>query len=481
LAGVWSSSSPEFSARALFERFGQIQPSVLFACSSYYYKGKKINVLPLLKEVVQLLPSLRKVILIPYGSEQPVVPQGVPHAVAYEDFVLESRLLKVEDIDFHQVGFDHPCYIMFTSGTTGPPKVILQGAGVLLNQLKEHSLHCDVKRDDVVFYFTSCAWMMWNWLHSALALGCTIVEYDGSPLYPSASSLWTMASEERVTIFGTSAKYLASVEESGFKPHTSGLDLMSLRTILSTGSPLLPNQFQFIYRDIKPAVHLASISGGTEINGCLGNPILPVYMGELQCRGLGMNVHVFDDNGKPVLDEKGELVCISPFPSVPLGFWGDKNGEKYRESYYATFPNIWRHGDFALLSSRTLGIVIYGRSDATLNPGGVRIGTAEIYRVVDAIPGIQDSCVVDAEEGVVLFVVLKEGKLNEKKIQQIIRTSLSPRHVPARVFAVPDIPYTLNGKKAEIAVKQTLLGVPVKNLSSLANPQCLSHFLRSRL
>ncbi|MCC7199192.1 MAG: acetoacetate--CoA ligase, partial [Gammaproteobacteria bacterium] len=388
-------------------------------------------------------------------------------------------------LSFTRLPFDHPLFILYSSGTTGVPKCIVHGAGgTLLQHLKEHLLHTDVKRGDRLFFFTTCGWMMWNWLMGSLAAGATVMLYEGSPFHPDPGVLWRMADEEGITLFGTSPKYLAALEKSGFRP-TQHTNLTRLRTILSTGSPLAPEQFDFVSQAIGPAVQLASISGGTDIISCfaLGNPLLPVYRGELQCRGLGMRVEIWNDDGQPVVDEKGELVCTAPFPSMPIGFWNDPDGRRYRAAYFERYPGVWHHGDYALLTTRG-GIVIHGRSDAVLNPGGVRIGTAEIYRQVEQLPEILDSVVVgqewDNDVRVVLFVRLREGLLLDDALRERIRAQVrgntTPRHVPARILQVPDIPRTISGKVVELAVREAVHGRTVRNTDALANPQALEHF-----
>jgi len=419
------------------------------------------------------------VVVVPYVSSQPDL-HGLPDAVAYGEFGRAGA-----PAGFTSLPFDHPLYILYSSGTTGVPKCIVHGAGgTLLQHLKEHQLHTDVKPLDRLFYFTTCGWMMWNWLASGLASGATLVLYDGSPFHPDAGVLWRMAAEEGVTLFGTSAKYLAAVEKSGYRPAEHG-SLMRLRTVLSTGSPLAPEQFDWVRDAIGEDVQLASISGGTDIVSCfaLGNPLLPVYRGELQCRGLGMKVEVWDEDGRSLVGEKGELVCTAPFPSMPVGFWNDPDGSRYRAAYFERFPGVWHHGDYALLTRRG-GLVILGRSDAVLNPGGVRIGTAEIYRQVEQLEEVLDSVVVGQDwEGdvrVVLFVRLREGaRLDEALEQRIrgqIRRNTTPRHVPARIVQVNDVPRTLSGKVVELAVRNVVHGRPVKNTDALANPQALEQF-----
>ncbi|MCL6560912.1 MAG: acetoacetate--CoA ligase, partial [Firmicutes bacterium] len=419
---------------------------------------------------------------IPYTKEKPDISQ-IPNSVYFQDFISQEP---VDEIKFEQLPFDHPLYIMYSSGTTGIPKCIVHGAGgTLIQHLKELMLHTDLKREDTIFYFTTCGWMMWNWLVSSLAVGATIVLFDGSPFYPAPGALFELAQDEKITVFGTSAKYLASVEKEGVKPGRD-YDLGGLRAILSTGSPLSIESFQYVYRDIKKDLRLSSISGGTDIISCfaLGNPTGPVYAGELQCRGLGMKVESFGPDARPVLNQKGELVCTAPFPSQPIGFWNDPDNKKYKGAYFDVYPNVWRHGDYIEINSDTGGVTIYGRSDATLNPGGVRIGTAEIYRQVEAVPEVLDSLVVgqdwDNDVRVVLFVKLVEGvELSDdlvKKIKNTIRVNTTPRHVPAKIIRVKDVPYTINGKKVELAVRNVIHNQPVLNKDALANPEALEYY-----
>jgi acetoacetyl-CoA synthetase len=409
----------------------------------------------------------------------------LPRSVLYKDFITTSA--SKGDIEFAQLPFDHPLYIMYSSGTTGLPKCMVQSAGgILLHQLKEQLLHTDLKRSDTIFYFTTCGWMMWNWLVSALSVGATVVLYDGNPFHPTPQTLWKMAQDEKITVFGTSAGYLAALQDSGLKPKDE-FDLTSLRTILSTGSPLSVDGFEFVYDHIKSDLQLASISGGTDLNGCfaLGNPMAPVYAGELQCRGLGMKVEAFDETGRAVLQQQGELVCTAAFPSMPIYFWDDPEGHKYHRAYFDTYPGVWRHGDFIEITESG-GVIFYGRSDATLNPGGVRIGTAEIYRQLDAMEEVVDSVVVGQkwrdDVRVLLFVQMgPEHALTEalkQKIKATIRTNASPRHVPAKIVAVQEIPYTLNMKKVELAVRKVIHGEEVTNKDALRNPGSLDAFAK---
>ncbi len=477
IGATWSSCSPDFGIKGVMDRFGQIEPKVIFTADGYYYNGKQFDSLERISNVVKQLPSLEKIVVVSYTRQKPDI-SFLPNAEHFKDFLAEEA----GEIEFEYLPFDHPVYIMYSSGTTGLPKCMVQGPGVLLNHKKELILHTDLKREDTIFYFTTCGWMMWNWLTSALSVGATLLLYDGSPFYPKPGILWEIAEREGISIFGTSAKYLAALEKEGVKPGKE-YKLDRLKAVLSTGSPLSIESFEYVYRDIKEDLQLSSISGGTDLNGCfaLGNPIGPVYAGELQCRGLGMAVQVFDEMGHPIYDKKGELVCTRPFPSMPLYFWNDPNGEKYHNAYFTVYPNIWHHGDYAEIKSDTGGMIIYGRSDATLNPGGVRIGTAEIYRQVETIDEILDSLVVgqnwDNDVRVILFVKLREGvELTEelkKKIKKTIRENATPRHVPAKIIAVDDIPYTISGKKVELAVKKVIHGEPVVNRDALANPESL--------
>ena len=481
IGAIWSSTSPDFGAKGVCERFGQIDPKVLFTADGYSYNGKLFHSLDRVRDVVQEINSLERVVVVPYISKDPEV-SSIPNAVLYRQFLSKQQQW---EITFEQLPFDHPVYILFSSGTTGVPKCIVHGAGgTLLQHMKEHALHTDMKRDDVVFYFTTSSWMMWNWLVSSLAIGATIVLFDGSPFYPDPGALFRLAEEEGMTVFGTSAKYLSAVEKEGLSPGKM-YDLSPLKTILSTGSPLSVESFNYVYSDIKEDVHLASITGGTDIISCfaLGNPMAPVWEGELQCRGLGMKVDVLDDQGKSLRQEKGELVCTASFPSQPLCFWNDPKKQKYQAAYFDVYPNVWKHGDFAEITEHD-GVIIYGRSDATLKPGGVRIGTAEIYRVLENMEEVVDSVVVgqkwEDDERIVLFVRLAEGKTLDgdlvNKIKKRIRLDCTPRHVPSKVIAVPDIPYTISGKKVELAVRRVIDGEEVGNLDALANPESLEHY-----
>jgi acetoacetyl-CoA synthetase len=483
IGAIWSSCSPDFGVHGVLDRFGQIAPKVLFTADGYFYAGKKPDSLAAAAEVLAKLPSISVLVVIPYVEPEPDL-QRLGAAAArtrrWAAFGTAGRAPVFADMPFN-----HPLYILYSSGTTGVPKCIVHGAGgTLLQHQKEHVLHVDLTRNDRMFYFTTCGWMMWNWLVSALATGATLVLYDGSPFHPSPAALWTLAHEERVTVFGTSAKYLSALEKHKLET-ADYLDLSALRTILSTGSPLLPEGFDFVYRSIKADVQLASISGGTDIVSCfaLGCPTRPVWRGEIQCRGLGMAVDVVDENGRPVRGERGELVCTAPFPSMPVGFWNDPGDAKYRAAYFERFPGIWYHGDYAAITEHD-GVVIYGRSDAVLNPGGVRIGTAEIYSAVESLPQVAEALAIGQDwEGdvrVVLFVRLQAGcQLDDalkREIRTTIRTQTTARHVPAKILAVPDIPRTLSGKITELAVRNVVHGLPVKNVDALANPAALEHF-----
>jgi len=478
IGAIWTSCSPDFGIKGVLDRFKQTAPRILFTASGYSYNGKAFDCLERVADILQELPSVERVIVIPYTQQEADISR-VPHSIRYEDFLSKETGLQIE---FEQLPFDHPLYIMYTSGTTGLPKCMVQGAGgILLNQLKELKLHADLKREDTIFYFTTCGWMMWNWLVCSLALGATILLFDGSPFYPDTGTLWQLAQDEKISIFGTSARYLIEIERRGMNPGES-YDLSHLRTILSTGSPLPAESYNFVYGKIKTDIHLASIAGGTDINGCFfgGNPIGPVYAGELQCRGLGMNVEAFSPEGKPVINQKGELVCLNPVPSMPIHFWNDKDNQKYYNAYFNVYPNVWTHGDYIEITD-TGGAVIYGRSDATLNPGGVRIGTAEIYRQVEALDEITDSVVIGQrwqnDVRIILFIKPADGiVLTEeliKKIKDTIRKNTTPRHVPAKVIAIDDIPYTINMKKVEKAVTSVIHNEPVPNLDALANPASL--------
>ncbi len=480
LGATWSSCSPDFGVKGVLDRFGQTRPKVLFTADGYFFKGKRIDSLEKIGGIVREINSIERVVVIPYTNDDPDI-SDLPHAEHYRDFSNTAAT----DIEFAQLPFEHPLYIMYSSGTTGLPKCMVQSAGgILIHHLKELILHTDLKRQDTIFYFTTCGWMMWNWLTTSLATGATVMLYDGNPFHPGPDAMWRMAQDEKITIFGTSAGYIAALKKSGIKP-AEQFDLAPMKSLLSTGSPLSREDFHFIYSDIKSDLQLASISGGSDLNGCfaLGNPMGPVYEGELQCRGLGMKVFAYDSNGQAVVGRQGELVCTSPFPSMPIYFWDDEDGKKYRSAYYEGFPGIWTHGDFIEVTERG-GLIMYGRSDATLNPGGVRIGTAEIYRILERMEEIEDSVVIGQEWlgdiRVVLFVKMKDNmELDDSlrdEIKREIRSSASPRHVPAVILTTPDIPYTLNMKKVELAVQKVVHGKEVKNKDALKNPKALDHF-----
>jgi acetoacetyl-CoA synthetase len=465
----------------VLDRFGQIEPKVLFCPDGYYYNGKVIDSLERVRAFAPRLASLKRIVVVSYLAEKPNL-TGLDKSVAFADFIAPHE---AGEIAYCRVPFNQPLYIMYSSGTTGQPKCIVHGAGgTLLQHLKEHKLQCDVRRDDRVFYFTTCGWMMWNWLVSALAAEATLLLYDGSPFHPSGNILFDFIETEKGTLFGTSAKYIDACNNAGVDPASSH-DLSALRTVTSTGSPLVPEGFDYVYQHIKADVCLSSIAGGTDIIGCFmgGNPIGPVWRGEIQARHLGMAVQVFDDQGAAVVGEKGELVCLKPFPSMPVAFWNDPEGARYRGAYFETYPGVWHHGDFITLTEHG-GIIVYGRSDATLNPGGVRIGTAEIYRQVERMEEVEESIVIgqdwQGDVRVVLFVKLRPGlELDEALIKTIkaeIRAGCTPRHVPARVLQVADIPRTKSGKIVELAVRDVVHGRPVKNKEALANPEALDLF-----
>ncbi|MCC7549531.1 MAG: acetoacetate--CoA ligase [Burkholderiales bacterium] len=481
IGAIWSSCSPDFGVQGVLDRFGQIEPRILFCVDGYHYAGKTHDSLERVHEIAGRLPTLERVVVVPYLSRAPAI-AAVSGAVTLEAFISDFA---PATIAFERLPFDHPLYILYSSGTTGVPKCIVHGAGgTLLQHLKEHQLHTDVKRGDRLFYFTTCGWMMWNWLASGLASGATLLLYDGSPFHPNPNVLFDFAQQERMSVFGTSAKYIDGIAKVGLEPcRTHQLD--SLRTMTSTGSPLSPESFEYVYRAVKTDLLLSSISGGTDIVSCfvLGSPLLPVWKGEIQARGFGLKVEVFDDTGRSVIGEKGELVCTAPFPSMPVRFWNDPDGRKYHDAYFARFAGVWCHGDYMEITPRGT-CVIYGRSDAVLNPGGVRIGTAEIYRQVEQLPEVIESLVIGQEwEGdvrVVLFVRLREGVTLDdeltRRIKQQIRTNTTPRHVPARICQVSDIPRTKSGKIVELAVRNVVHGRPVRNQDALANPEALELF-----
>ncbi|HRD33694.1 MAG TPA: acetoacetate--CoA ligase [Rhodocyclaceae bacterium] len=482
IGAIFTSASPDFGLQGVVDRFGQTEPKVLIAADGYFYNGKIVDSLGKLAEIVGQLPSLQRVVVVPYVHKAHDL-KAIRHARMYADFVAPHHART--EIEFAALSFDHPLYVMYSSGTTGVPKCIVHCAGgALLQHIKEHRLHADVRAGDRLFYFTTCGWMMWNWLVSGLAAGATLMLYDGSPFVGHGTILFDYAEAEAITHFGTSAKFIDAIAKIDLKPReTYRLD--ALRAVMSTGSPLAPEGFEYVYREIKSDLQLSSISGGTDIISCfvLGSPVLPVWQGEIQCKGLGMAVEVFDEQGRPVVGEKGELVCTRPFPVMPIGFWGDPDGARYRAAYFERFDNIWCHGDFCEVTPHG-GLIIHGRSDATLNPGGVRIGTAEIYRQVEKLEAVLESIVIGQDwEGdvrVVLFVKLRDGvPLDDDllaRIRKTIRDNTTPRHVPARILQVADIPRTKSGKIVELAVRNVVHGQPVKNVEALANPEALAHF-----
>ena len=482
IGAIWSSCGTELGPKAVLDRFSQIEPTVLFTVDGYFYKGKVFDVLLNVEKIAEGIPSLKRVVVIPYRGERPDISR-IPNAVLYHDFISRN---KQADIRFEQLSFDHPVYIMFSSGTTGKPKCMVQGAGgILINHLKELILHTDLKREDRIAYITSPSWMMWNWLISSLAVGSTIVLYDGNPMYPDWRTMWRLIQDEQISIFGCSASYINYLRGIGAKPGKE-YNLSSLREISQTGAPLSSQGFEYVYQEIKQDLHLNSISGGTDINGCFvaGTPIQPVYAGELQGSALGMKVKAYDEKGNAVVDKEGELVCEAPSPSMPLYFWGDNDGKRYRDAYFSVYPNIWRHGDWIIMHSDTGGITFLGRSDFTLKPSGVRIGSAEIYNVVEGFKEIADSMVAGqdwkGDQRIILFVKLsKRVQLTDdlkNKIKRALRNEASPRHVPAIIIETPDIPYTFNMKKVESAVSNMINGRPVTNRDALINPGALDFF-----
>ena len=479
IGAIWSSCSPDFGINGVVDRFGQIKPKVLFCADGYYYNGKRIDSLDAVAGVVKLIDSIAHTVVVPFTGEAVALPD-LDGAVMWQDFVEPGA-----ELDCIPVPFDHPLYIMYSSGTTGVPKCIVHGVGgTLLQHQKEHVLHCDIGSDDRLFYFTTCGWMMWNWLASGLACGATLILYDGSPFNEDGRILWRMAQEEEISFFGTSAKFIAAQEKAGIRPGEE-FDLSSIRTIMSTGSTLVPEGFDFVYDAISEDVQLSSASGGTDIISCFagGNPMKPVYRGELQSLALAMEVQIFSAVGEPLIGQTGELVCSNAFPSMPVGFWNDPDDSKYHAAYFEQFPGIWAHGDFAEITDNG-GMIIHGRSDAVLNPGGVRIGTAEIYRQVEKLDEIMESIAIgqnwDGDVRVVLFVVLRQGSVLDDdlkvRICKLVRENTTPRHVPAKIIAVPEIPRTISGKIVELAVRSAVHGEAVKNTDALANPAALDHF-----
>lgn len=482
LGATWASCATDIGPGAAIERLGQVAPKVMITADGYFYKGKSFDTLAHAAEVARGISSLKKVIVVSYTREKPDISQ-IPNSVHYEDFLAKEKNLEIQ---FEQLPFDHPHYIMFSSGTTGKPKCLVQSAGgVLINHLKELILHTDLKRSDKIFYITSCSWMMWNWLVSSLAVGATIMLYDGNPNYPDAGAMWKLIQDEKISIFGCSASYIHFLKKEGISPRAS-FDLSSLREISQTGSPLSADGFEYVYKEIKADLHFNSIAGGTDINGCFaaGSPIVPVYAGELQSAALGMKIQSYDEKGEPIYDEQGELVCEAPAPSMPLYFWNDPDGSKYHKAYFDVYPGVWRHGDYVLIHKDTGGVTFYGRSDAVLKPSGVRIGTAEIYAQMENLPEIADSLAVgqnyQEDQRVILFVKLVAGFLLtdelKDKIKRTLRENASPRHVPAVILETPEIPYTLNMKKVESAVTNILNGRAVSNRDALINPGSLEFY-----
>lgn len=482
IGAIWSSCATDIGPQAAADRLGQVEPKVLFTVDSYYYKGKRFSTIDNAAQLVKSIPSIEKVIVAQYGAHKPDI-TPIPNSVHWTEFLAQG---KTPELKFEQLPPDHPVYIMFSSGTTGKPKCLVQGAaGILVNQLKELIIHTDLKREDIHLFITTCSWMMWNWMLSSLATGNTLILYDGNPNHPEPGTMWKIIQEEKVTMFGCSASYINYLRNEGFKPGKA-YDLSSLKEIWQTGSALSAEGFEYVYQEIKQNLHFNSSSGGTDINGCFftGSPIQPVHAGELQGPALGMKVKAYDERGNPVVDQMGELVCEAAAPPMPLYFWNDPDGKKYREAYFEVYPGVWRHGDYILIHSDTGGVTFYGRSDSTLKPSGVRIGTTEIYNIVEALPEIADSLAIGqswkGDQRVILFVKMTEGHHLtpelEDRIKQRLRELASPRHVPAKIIEAPDIPYTLNMKKVESAVTNILHGRPVQNRDALANPESLGFY-----
>jgi acetoacetyl-CoA synthetase len=480
VGATWASCGSELGVQAVIDRFGQIEPKILFTVDGYLYKNKPFTLLPAVKGIVEAVPSIEKVVVVPYASQTPDI-ATLPKSVLYKDFLSSD-----ETLSFEQVPFSHPLYVMFSSGTTGKPKCMVQSVGgILINQLKELIIHSDLTRDDTIIYMTAPSWMMWNWLVGALGAGSRLVLFDGNPGYPDMGAMWKLVDDEKITFFGTSATYINLLKAENFRPKDL-FDLSTLKSVGQTGSPLSAEGFEFVYQAIKEDVHFNSLAGGTDINGCfcMGTPVLPVYAGQLQGPALGMKVKAYDDKGKPVYDKQGELVCEAPAPSMPLSFWNDPDYSRYKDAYFNVYPGIWRHGDYVEFYSDTKGVTFFGRSDAILKPSGVRIGTAEIYNIVEKFEEIADSLAIgqnwEGDQRVLLFVKLAAGATLTDELKTEIKNNLrdkaSPRHVPALIVEVPDIPYTFNAKKVESAVTNIMNGRAVTNRDALGNPESLDYF-----